>query len=220
MWSYYGSKSKIVKHYSAPKFDSIYEPFGGTARYSLLYWWIPNIVVGDSYKVVMDIWRFLQKANAKDILDTPDVENGENIEKYRSLLAPELYSLMGFCINNGSAVPKHTAGTGNFNSWNRDKHNIAKNLFKIRHWTFVDWDYREFLNIEGTWFIDPPYQKRGHHYRNNHIDYVELAKWCRNRAGQVIVCENEGADWLSFRPLVEMHGQLRKSKEVIWTNSD
>lgn len=37
MFSYYGSKSKIVDLYQPPKFDKIIEPFAGSARYSLKY---------------------------------------------------------------------------------------------------------------------------------------------------------------------------------------
>jgi site-specific DNA-adenine methylase len=33
MFSYYGSKSKIIDHYPAPKFNKIIEPFAGSARY-------------------------------------------------------------------------------------------------------------------------------------------------------------------------------------------
>ncbi len=38
MFSYYGSKSKIIKYYSTPKHDTIIEPFAGSAQYSFHYW--------------------------------------------------------------------------------------------------------------------------------------------------------------------------------------
>jgi len=38
MFSYYGSKSKIVDCYPAPRYDKIIEPFAGSARYSLKWW--------------------------------------------------------------------------------------------------------------------------------------------------------------------------------------
>lgn len=37
MFSYYGSKSKVVDLYPSPKFGKIIEPFAGSARYSLKY---------------------------------------------------------------------------------------------------------------------------------------------------------------------------------------
>jgi len=32
----------------------------------------------------------------------------------------------------------------------------------------------------------------------------------------VIVCENDGADWLDFKELVDLKGQKHLRKEVIW----
>lgn len=37
MWSYYGSKSKVIRHYPAPQFGKVIEPFAGTAQYALRY---------------------------------------------------------------------------------------------------------------------------------------------------------------------------------------
>ncbi len=50
------------------------------------------------------------------------------------------------------------------------------------------------------------------------IDYSGLAEWCKTRKGQVIVCEQLGADWLPFRELTKIKGLKNKSTEVIWTN--
>ena len=55
----------------------------------------------------------------------------------------------------------------------------------------------------------------------NDIDYSALADWCHSRKGQVIVCENEGADWLPFERLCEQVGanRAKRSMEVIWHRS-
>ena len=50
MFSYYGSKSKLVDYYPPPKFDKIIEPFAGSARYSLKYWQ-NDILLIDKYKL-------------------------------------------------------------------------------------------------------------------------------------------------------------------------
>lgn len=58
-------------------------------------------------------------------------------------------------------------------------------------------------------------------YVENQIDYEHLGNWCKelaNDGNQLIVCENMGADWLPFQPLVELHGQKKRSIEAIWTN--
>jgi 16S rRNA G966 N2-methylase RsmD len=74
-------------------------------------------------------------------------------------------------------------------------------------------------NVEATWFIDPPYQKAGKYYTgHNKMDFEKLGEWCKSRKGQVIVCENQGADWLPFRFLTEHRGSMQKNTEVIWTN--
>ena len=56
MWSYYGSKSKVVDLYPPPKFDKIIEPFAGSARYALK-WFDRDILLVDKYPVIVDLWN-------------------------------------------------------------------------------------------------------------------------------------------------------------------
>lgn len=58
MWSYYGSKSKIIDYYPAPKFDKIIEPFAGSARYSLKFF-DKNITLVDLSESVVNAWKYL-----------------------------------------------------------------------------------------------------------------------------------------------------------------
>lgn len=51
-----------------------------------------------------------------------------------------------------------------------------------------------------------------------HIDYVELADWCKSRNGEIIVCENSKADWLDFVPIAKLKGQLHVTTEVVFLN--
>jgi len=214
MWSYYGRKKKIIKKYPKPKYNLIIEPFAGTGSYALEYW-ENDILLIDKYEKICKIWWYLQQASPKDILRLPNVENGEFIgDKYKWLSEEERW-LMGFCINNASPRPKHTAGRMNFNSWNRDKIRIANELYKIKHWKIICDSYENIKNDFATWFIDPPYQFQKL-YVHNDIDYINLSNWCKSRKGQTIVCENSGAIWLNFVPLVELSGQRTKKMEVIW----
>jgi site-specific DNA-adenine methylase len=232
MWPYYGSKSKIVDLYPSPKYGKIIEPFAGSARYSLRYF-DREILLVDKYPVIVDVWKYLQSASEKDILSLPDIEDGQNIRELNLDRGAEI--LIGFCINGGSSQPKVKAtpkkrykledrSSGyrelNFNSWNRDKKRIARDLYKIRHWEIRLGSYEDLENESATWFIDPPYQKGGEYYRvnNKQIDYSHLADWSRSRLGQVIVCENTAADWLPFYPMRQMSGQLHKTVEAIWSN--
>jgi len=64
MFSYYGSKSKIVHLYPTPKHSKIIERFAGSARYSLLYF-EKEITVIEKFDKVYKIWKYLQEATKK-----------------------------------------------------------------------------------------------------------------------------------------------------------
>ena len=215
MWSYYGSKRKIAKHYPEPVRKTIIEPFAGTAAYSLYGdRWKKEVILVDKYSVIVDIWKYLQQASEKDIRGLPDMAKGDKVTDHKHLTVVER-SLIGFCINRGNPRPVITAN--NYNNWNRDREKIADNLYRIRHWTVVEGSYTDIdPNIDATWFIDPPYQVKGYKYKHNKIDFKNLSKWVEKLEGQVIVCENVGANWLEFDPLVEFTGVGGKNNEAIY----
>jgi 16S rRNA G966 N2-methylase RsmD len=215
MWSYYGSKSKIVDYYPAPVYDTVIEPFAGASKYALKHW-EKNVILVDKYEVIVGLWKWLQKATEKDILGLPDIKEGENVESFN--LSQEEKWLIGFFINGGSAQPKKTAKK--FNTWNESKSRVAANLHKIRHWDIRLGSYWDIPNQDATWFIDPPYQYGGEWYvkSNKHLNFYDLSVWCKSRQGQVLVCENTKADWLPFVPMKSMQGMKYKTVEAIWSN--
>lgn len=86
-------------------------------------------------------------------------------------------------------------------------------------------DYTDAPDVAATWFIDPPYQIAGREYRHDSraIDYTALGAWCHARRGQVIACENVGADWLPFVPLRPTHGRHHipnQTIEAIWHRTE
>jgi hypothetical protein len=100
---------------------------------------------------------------------------------------------------------------------------IARQLPAIRHWQIIEGSYEQAPDIPATWFIDPPYAVQGSYYKHGSkgIDYAALGAWCRSRQGQVMVCEQEGADWMPFvffRDIKAMEGAhgRKRSREVIW----
>lgn len=215
MFSYYGAKTKIVNIYSEPKYNLIIEPFAGSAKYSLKYW-DRDVILVEKYEKLFMVWKYLQSASESDILCLPDIKPSSELSKndgFNSLSNPEKW-LIGFCANRGSVTPKNFAGA--FCSWNKDKKRISRDLHKIKHWDIRCGDYSSIQNVEATWFIDPPYQKMGALYKEKSIDYKFLGEWCLSRIGQIIVCENDGADWLSFKNLKEISGQRKKSMEVVF----
>lgn len=222
MWTYYGTKKKIAKYYPKPKYDKIIEPFCGAAQYSLYDDnWKKDVLLIDKYDVICGIWDYLisEKTTSERILSLPKMEKGDKIDDLKDICQEEKW-LIGFCINSASAMPKKT--TALFNSWDRNKQFIADNLYKVKHWNIKQGEYYDIDNEECTWFIDPPYQYGGKYYRhsNKNIDYDNLAKWCKERKGQTIVCENTKGNWLDFKPLVELNGQLHKTIEAIWINDE
>jgi len=219
MFSYYGSKSKIVDYYSPPKHDKIIEPFAGSARYSLKYW-DRDITLVDKYPVIVDLWKWLQQCSTKDILDLPKLKRGDDIRKLN--VSQSEKTLLGFFAQAAQGKPVNMVSSMGEQNMKTAYRNIASQLHKIRHWKIKIGSYNEIKNEDATWFVDPPYQFGGQHqykFGNKQIDFGELANWCISRSGQVIVCENTKADWLPFLPVVKIDGANHTgTTEAIWTN--
>lgn len=217
MFSYYGSKSKIVDYYPPPKYGKIIEPFAGSARYSLKYWQ-NDVLLVDKYPVIVDVWNYLKNASEKDILGLPKLKHGDSLRNYE--LSEIEKQFLSFLICAGSTGNRQNVGSMKGINVENDLKNIANQLFKIRHWNIKLADYNEIENENATWFIDPPYMFGGHEYKcsNKNIDFDKLAEWCKERNGQAIVCENTKATWLPFKPMKEMQGTMFKTTEAIWSN--
>jgi len=221
MWSYYGAKTNVIDLYPPPKFDKVIEPFAGTARYALKYF-EKDVLIVDKYDVVIDIWKWLQKCSKRDILSLPNMKKGEHVDDY-TFDCLEAKHLMGFMIGFMTETPRKTATIRMEQRPNSIKYTlnrIANNLHKIRHWEIRSGSYEDIENENASWFIDPPYVKGGDRYKysNKHIDFSQLADWCKSRKGQAIVCETLGADWLDFKRMTTHHTRRGPQHEVIWSN--
>jgi site-specific DNA-adenine methylase len=227
-FGYYGGKWRdAIKHYPAPQFDTIIEPFAGSAGYALRY---PDrqVILCDLNPFVAEVWKYLTRVKAKEILSIPNVSPTGTIDTLE--ICQEAKWLVGFWLNRAVSSPRKSPS-----KWMRDgirpgsfwgervRQTIAKQVDSIRHWEIHTCSYTECPTPKAaTWFIDPPYQKAGQHYRfgSDLINYDNLAKWCKSRPGQAIVCENSGAKWLPFRKLADVKTTRadRLSKEVYWLN--
>jgi hypothetical protein len=228
-WRYYGGKYRAAPRYPKPRYDTIIEPFAGAAGYSLRY---PDrqVILIEKYHVIAEIWRYLISADPQEILATPTGISGVN--ELPDWTPQGLRYLVGFTMNEASASPCRTASIRVKRDMANEKgllgwsvkmqRRIADQVVRIRHWRVIDGDYTNAPEIEATWFVDPPYQKAGVHYKHpsTAIDFPALGDWCRSRRGQVIACENEGADWLPFRFMYGMRTAMtgKSSTEVIWTS--
>jgi len=218
MFTYYGSKSKLVSIYPKPINKKIIEPFAGSARYSLRYF-DNDVLLVDKYEIVVRIWKWLQSCSENDILKLPCLKQGDNINDIKSLSYDEKIFL-GMLAGVASTSPRYKVSkfSASQNGRKNQLKRIADQLYKIRHWKIEHKCFSEIPNQCATWFIDPPYQHGGNAYVENLINYNELSKWSKSRSGQVIVCENTKADWMDFLPVKDHVGAMSTTREAIWTN--
>jgi site-specific DNA-adenine methylase len=200
---YYGSKWRAAKLYEQPRFGCVLEPFAGAAGYSLHF---PDrkIILNDLDPVIANLWRYLVAVSESEILALPTKIN--HVDEH--ILPQEAKHLIGFWLNKGAATPNKSpsawvrSGIRPNSSWGEAvKNRIASQLEYIRHWRVFNESYEKMLDQNGTWFIDPPYQNWGKRYRFKNLDFKKLSDWIMTRKGQVIVCEQEGAEWLPFMKL-------------------
>ncbi len=206
MWSYYGSKSKLLKYYPEPTKDKIIEPFAGSAKYSLKYF-ERDVCLYDKYEPIVKMWEYLINATAKDIDGLPKLKYGECIDDYSFDCIGQRF-LMGYLVTSGAATPRKTMTKRAERDFNGSIDTIKKNIHKVKHWKVYKKDYVNIKNEDATWFIDPPYQHGGKHYKcsNKDIDFSLLHKWSKERIGEVIVCENTKADWIDLKPIKVLQG--------------
>lgn len=221
-FSYFGGKWRAAPLYERPLHDTIVEPFAGAAGYSA-YWRNHRVVLCDVNPKVVAIWRYLIGATSRDILALPVLSKGDRLSDIQSLIDVERWFL-GHWINQGGKSPRNVCTEFGSQRWTTSaRAQLAEAVNGIKHWTVYQCSYADCpVSHQATWFIDPPYQVAGRDYPfgSSLIDYAQLAAWCMSRQGQVTVCENAGADWLSFQPFATLQsvGKLenRFSHEVVW----
>lgn len=227
-FSYFGGKWRSAGRYPAPEHDTIIEPFAGAAGYATNYFRRKVILVEKS-PVVASVWRYLINVKPEEIRRLPLFEAGQKLNDIEGLI-PEAKAFLGWRIGQGTQTWRNTVSPWGANFWNeRERDYIAAQVEHIRHWKIIEGDYSLAPDVEATWFIDPPYQVEGFRYpeSSKKIDFPSLGAWCRSRRGLVMVCENEGADWLPFVPFYDMKGSTllvdengrktaKKSTEVLW----
>jgi hypothetical protein len=216
----FGSKWRLASRYPAVKYPLIIEPFARSASFSCRMHDGRVVVLNDLDADIMAAWQWLRAAAPSEVRGLPvDVPEGTDI---RTLGLPRGAAVL---MRLWQRVGRNDCWATS--SWNNTPmqwshatlDSIAGALAEIREWVLICGDYRDLPNTPATWFIDPPYQAQGKVYPHWAVDYVELADWCRSRKGQVIVCEQAGADWLPFTPLANM-GRLANRTgarhEVYW----
>jgi hypothetical protein len=225
MFSFYGSKWRAAPKYQPPQEKLIIEPFCGSASYAMLHHRSHDVWINDVDPCIFGIWTYLQKATRADILALPlDVSNVDALDEPQAVK-----DLIGFWFTKATPIPAKEkvgwarGGEYEIQYWSEGRRNrIAEQVEFIHDWKITNLPYDKLPNENATWFIDPPYcGVAGRAYKFDFVDYEFLGFWCKQRAGQVIVCENEGAAWLPFRSFGEFKTVREgKSIEVVWTNKE
>jgi hypothetical protein len=234
MFKYFGSKWKGSKHYPEPRYPLIVEPFAGSACYASRYADL-QVMLLDKDPEVAALWQWLIAADPAEVLRLPSTELPLGLDLREISDAPRealdlirRWQRIGHCscwtVSSWNCKP---------GMWGPDiVQHVAESLTQIRHWEAFQVDDYSDIPVseigEATWFIDPLYQfggKGGYECHKPH-DYKHLAQWVRSLPGQVIVCEQEGANWLPFRPSHECTGIKRRvhhkkantGLEMFWLN--
>ena len=223
-FTFYGGKFRAAPHYPSPKFDTIVEPFAGSAGYSLRYH-ERKVVLVEVDPIIANLWRYLIRETAAGFRALPAVFEG-SVDDLP--VCQEARWLIGFWLNKGAATPSKTpsawmrSGIRPNSYWGQaiiDR--LAQQAGRVSHWEVIEGDYTRAPNLRATHFVDPPYQGAGRLYRCSSVDYAALGKWCQTRVGQTIACENVGASWLPFEPFREIKSTpgsrgKGRSAEAIW----
>jgi hypothetical protein len=238
--SYYGAKWRAATLYPRPEHDVVVEPFAGSAGYSVR-WNARRVMLFDLDENIVAVWRYLIAVSASEIMSLPLLRVGESVDDLPA--CEEAKKLVGFWCNAGASQPmktlsawarksRHVGGDGGYTTgggmlcWGEAvKRRLASQVDSIREWTIEQASYRTSPDIEATWFIDPPYQDAGKHYRHRDVDFGDLASFCSERRGLVVACEAAGAEWLPFKPLSSIkathgRGRVGRSAEVAWINRE
>lgn len=209
-------------------FQTIIEPFAGAAGYSCRHY-KNNIILYDVDPVIYGLWNYLINVTPEEILNIPT-----NITHLDDMnIIQEQKWLIGFWLNKGGSKPKKSpskwmrAGIAPSSWWgDAIKTRIASQVPLIKHWKIYNTTCYDAPNQQATWFVDPPYSNdAGKIYTCKFNDYDNLAKFCKTRLGQTIVCEQDGANWLPFQKLCAIKstpGSRGKSysAEAIWLNNN
>ena len=136
---------------------------------------------------------------------------------------------MGFWLNRCKSRPavkpsqwmQRNKASKPRNFWGPEvRERIASQQQYIRHWKMVCSHYLGAKEHEAAWFVDPPYQEKGRHYRCWQVDYGVLAFWAATRKGQVMVCEQSGATWLPFAPLCTAKNRHNTGSDEVWWSKE
>jgi hypothetical protein len=215
---YLGRKGRLASSYEEPQYDLVIEPFAGSMAYSLH--WRPRAAIGlEANGFVVQLWRQLCGMSVSDIKTMQPPHIGTyTTDLYWMLTSSSATALKAKGLTMNEFMYERALSQQQMTI---REHNYTRNSI-----LYIHDDYREAPDVAATWFIDPPYSgvNGGYHPEYSTLDYEELAMWCLDRKGQLIVCEDNNGWWLPFKPhrnsrgVRASKGVERKNAEFVWTS--
>lgn len=228
-FSYFGGKWRAAPRYPAPVFETIVEPFAGSAGYSIHHH-ERDVHLFDKSATVCHVWDFLIEATPRDVRALPLLDPGQSLDTIESL-SPGARALIGFWLSKATTSPRNIMPRSTwpgrpFMFWGEAvRERIANQVPHIKHWTVHFGSWRGPWSYEktpvddigpATWFVDPPYVGFEKHYRATGFDHAALARWCRKLPGQVIACGGPADQWLPFHSMGAIKSMRGRSEERVW----
>lgn len=190
LFKWFGSKWQSAKRYPAPLYPTIFEPFAGSAGYSLNYV-EKNVRIDEINPNLISLWMWLiHDATQSDILAIPiDYPVGYNI-KESGLSGGQQLLLKHWQRTNNYGECWTVSPWGNKpGQWTANtRSRVAEEFQAVKHWKLgpIAWDE------DGTYFVDPPYQFN-YTYGCKNFDHRGLANSIRkllfDTHSHVIACE-------------------------------
>lgn len=187
LFKWFGSKWLSSRKYPTPEEDSIFEPFAGSASFSLRHW-KKKICIYEENKHLQDLWKWLiNEATNTSIMEIPcNLPTGFNIKSldisYGQMLLLKNWQRTNNYGNCWTISPwGNKPGQWTLNTKNR----VARDVEFVKDWKFEKPSYTE----GGFYFIDPPYQYN-YNYGFKQFDYIELLSDIKKiPAGHILACE-------------------------------
>lgn len=217
LFKWFGSKWMASRHYPAPACDTIFEPFAGSAGYSLRHH-EKRVVLYESNEQLLNLWAWLiGAADEKAILAIPiDLPVGSDIRHLSSLNEGQKLLLKHWQRTNNVGNCWTISLWGNkHGQWTTSiRERVAREVSAIKHWEIRRPSWAEV----GTYFVDPPYLYN-YKYRVEGFDYAGLMRnVARVPSGsQIIACEavcpKTGAV-PAYLPFVPSHLQVTSRRKA------
>ena len=219
LFKWFGSKWLSSKLYPAPEHDTIFEPFAGSAGYSLRHH-EKKVVLWEDNGHLQQLWRWLiSRATSADVREIPiNIMEGTNIREIGLSLGQEMLLKHWQRTNNvgdcwtispwGNKPGQWTANT---------RARVAEELHAVKHWKME----RVRPDRQGTYFFDPPYLYNYRYRFKDEFDYAGFVEKIAMipKGSQIIVCEaacqktGRVPDYLPFQPFASRITSRRKKTE-------